>query len=58
MKSEQQRLDSELELIHTQQSELEDILTGLEKGIQNQRGPIPTGHHADLERTRTYVSQS
>ena len=47
------RLDSELELIHTQQTELEDILSGLEEGLRRQ--PPTAGHHADLERTRTYV---
>ena len=47
------RLDSELELIHTQQTELEDILSGLEEGLRRQ--PPTAGHHADLERTRTLV---
>ncbi len=50
--SERQRLDSELELIKTQQSELEDILSGLEEGTQSQL-PVISSHHADMERTRT-----
>ena len=50
-KSEQQRLDSELDLIGSQQGELEEILTGLEQSVTQQQ-PLATSHHADLERTK------
>ena len=50
-KSEQQHLDSELDLIGSQQRELEEILTGLEKKADLQQ-PLATSHHADLERTK------
>ena len=49
-KSEQKRLDSELDLIGSQQAELEEILSGLEQKADLQ--PLATSHHADLERTK------
>lgn len=55
-KSEQQRLDSELDLIGSQQRELEEILTDLEKKADLQL-PLTTSHHADLERTKMWVGR-
>ena len=49
--SEQQRLDSELDLITSQQRELEEILSELEKKAEQQL-PLTTSYHADLERTK------
>ena len=51
MKGEQQRLDSELDLIGSQQSELEEILSSLEESVSQQQ-PLASSHHADLERTK------
>ena len=51
MKHEQQQLDSELDLINTQQQELEDVLSALERTALHQQ-PLTGSHHADLERTR------
>lgn len=51
VKSEQQRLDSELDLINSQQTELEEILSALEVSVSQQQ-PLATSHHADLERTK------
>ena len=51
MKSEQKQLDGELELINSQQRELEEILSALEQSVSQQQ-PLATSHHADLERTK------
>ena len=50
-KAEQQQLESELDLINSQQRELEEILSTLEENVLNQQ-PLASSHHADLERTR------
>lgn len=50
-KTQQKRLDSELDLIGSQQGELEEILTGLEKKADLQQ-PLATTLHADVQRTK------
>ena len=54
MKIDQQRLDHELDFILAQQKELEDMLTPLEKNME-QLPPINYQQHADMEREYTYV---
>ena len=50
-RSQQKSLDSELDLIGSQQAELEEILTGLEKKAELQQ-PLATTLHADIQRTK------
>jgi len=54
VKLDQQKLDHELDFIHSQQKELEDILTPLEKALDS-LPPISYQQHADIEREHTYV---
>ena len=49
------RLEGELELIGTQQGELEELLGALEEEVQVPAAAAASGHHADLERTRMSV---
>lgn len=53
VKTDQQRLDQELDFILSQQSELEDMLKPLELALE-QLPPITYQQHADLEREHTY----
>ncbi|CAI9743494.1 Hypothetical predicted protein [Octopus vulgaris] len=53
VKVDQQRLDNELDFIHSQQKELEDLLTPLEASVE-QLPPLSYQHHADIEREHTY----
>ncbi|GAB1609992.1 nuclear pore glycoprotein p62-like, partial [Argonauta hians] len=53
VKVEQMRLDNELDFIHSQQRELEDLLTPLEASVE-QLPPLSYQHHADIEREHTY----
>lgn len=53
VKTDQQRLDQELDFILGQQSELEDMLKPLELALE-QLPPITFQQHADLEREHTY----
>jgi hypothetical protein len=47
------RVDSELDLIHTQQQELEELLSSLEKEL-DQTPTLGVGvHYADMQRTKT-----
>ena len=47
------RVDSELDLIHTQQQELEELLSTLEKEL-DQTPTLGVGvHYADMQRTKT-----
>ncbi|KAK3594059.1 hypothetical protein CHS0354_040823 [Potamilus streckersoni] len=53
VKIDQQKLDHELDFIHSQQRELEDLLVPLEKSVEQ----LPSSSfqpHADLERENTY----
>ena len=50
-RSQQKSLDRELDLIGSQQAELEEILTGLEKKAELQQ-PLATTLHADIQRTK------
>lgn len=43
-----------MDLISSQQRELEEILSELEKKAEQQL-PLNTSHHADLERTKMWV---
>lgn len=54
VKLDQQKLDHELDFIHSQQKELEDILNPLEKALDT-LPPITYQQHADIEREHTYV---
>lgn len=54
VKVDQTRLDHELDFIHSQQRELEEILGSLEKAM-DQLPSINYQQHADLEREHTYV---
>jgi len=53
VKHDQQRLDLELDFIHAQQSELEELLLPLEKSIESGQN-INVQQHAYLEREHTY----
>ncbi|XP_071955415.1 uncharacterized protein [Antedon mediterranea] len=53
VKTDQQRLEHELDYIVAQQRELEDMLTPLEESIKTQQGSLFT-QHADVEREHTY----
>ncbi|CAL1542518.1 unnamed protein product, partial [Lymnaea stagnalis] len=54
VKLDQQKLDHELDFIQSQQNELEDLLTPLEKNLDNMP-PISYQQHADVEREHTYM---
>ena len=47
------RVDSELDLIHTQQQELEELLTTLEKELDQIPSHGVGVHYADMQRTKT-----
>ena len=49
-------LDNELDLIDTQQLELDDVLTQLETNLSQYTPVLAEAQHADLERTRTLVN--
>ncbi|XP_041365873.1 nuclear pore glycoprotein p62-like isoform X2 [Gigantopelta aegis] len=53
VKMDQQKLDHELDFIHSQQRELKDLLSPLEKEL-DQLPSISYQQHADLEREHTY----
>ncbi|XP_064384254.1 nuclear pore glycoprotein p62-like isoform X2 [Halichondria panicea] len=53
VKTEQERVNNELEMIEGQQSELNDLLASLESRIDH--APTHTGHHADMQRNRTFT---
>ncbi|ESO99583.1 hypothetical protein LOTGIDRAFT_141872 [Lottia gigantea] len=53
VKTDQQKLDHELDFIHSQQKELEEMLEPLEKSLE-QLPPISFQQHADLQREHTY----
>ncbi|XP_065068113.1 nuclear pore glycoprotein p62-like [Rhopilema esculentum] len=53
LKTDQSRLDRELDFILSQQQELEEILSPLEEQVKAQQS-IPYMQHADLEREKTY----
>ena len=46
-------LDNELDLIDTQQKELEDVLAELEGNLTQYQPLLSEAQHADIERTRT-----
>ncbi len=46
-------LDNELDLVDTQQLELDDVLTQLETNLSQYTPVLAEAQHADLERTRT-----
>ena len=52
VKLEQQRLDHELDFVHSQQRELSDLLTPLETALEAMP-PLSYQQHADLEREHT-----
>lgn len=54
VKIDQQRLDHELDFILAEQKELEDMLTNLEKSVE-QTPTVSYPQHADLEREHMYV---
>ncbi|CAK8674328.1 unnamed protein product [Clavelina lepadiformis] len=57
VKSDQDRLNQELDFIKTQQQELEDLLLPLEESTRQQAPSLGSSvhtHHADMERERTY----
>ncbi|BFZ15863.1 hypothetical protein BsWGS_18902 [Bradybaena similaris] len=54
VKLDQQKLDHELDFIHSQQRELEDILSPLERALDS-LPPITYQQHADIEREHTYM---
>ena len=45
--------DNELDLVDTQQLELDDVLTQLETNLSQYTPVLAEAQHADLERTRT-----
>ena len=47
------RVDSELDLIQTQQQELEELLSTLEKELDQTPSLGVGGHYADMQRTKT-----
>ena len=47
------RLKSELDLIGTQQKDLEDVLTQLEANLVPQQPHLSESQHADIERRKT-----
>ncbi|XP_074660003.1 uncharacterized protein LOC141912608 [Tubulanus polymorphus] len=53
VKHDQKRLDHELDFIQSQQKELEEMLTPIEKAVE-ELPPIGYSQHADLEREHTY----
>ncbi|KAK6192053.1 hypothetical protein SNE40_003599 [Patella caerulea] len=53
VKTDQQKLDHEIDFIHAQQRELEELLQPLEKSLE-QLPPISFQQHADLQREHTY----
>ncbi|OQR75415.1 nuclear pore glycoprotein p62-like [Tropilaelaps mercedesae] len=55
VKSDQERLDRELDFVVAQQKELEEMLVPLEKQAQAMQGPS-IQHHTDVEREATYHS--
>ena len=52
VKMDQQKLDHELDFIHSQQRELAELLEPLEKAL-DQLPPISYLQHADVEREHT-----
>lgn len=54
VKLDQQKLDHELDFVHSQQRELEDLLSPLEKALDS-LPPISYQQHADVEREHTYM---
>ncbi|XP_059151902.1 nuclear pore glycoprotein p62-like isoform X2 [Physella acuta] len=54
VKLDQQKLDHELDFVHSQQKELEDILVPLEKALDSMPA-ISYQQHADVEREHTYM---
>lgn len=55
VKVDQQKLDYELDFIHSQQRELEELLAPLEKAVEQQPN-INIQQHSALERENTWVS--
>ncbi|RUS81645.1 hypothetical protein EGW08_010608 [Elysia chlorotica] len=54
VKLDQQKLDHELDFVHSQQRELEELLVPLEKGL-SELAPVTYQQHADVEREHTYM---
>jgi len=54
VKLDQQKLDHELDFVHSQQRELEDLITPLEAALES-LPPVSYTQHADVEREHTYV---
>ncbi len=48
--------DNDLDLVDTQQQELDDVLTQLETNLSQYTPVLAEAQHADLERTRTWAN--